>query len=582
MPPFKLTIVSLCLATATASAQSMQPAGHPTPLPGLARSHTPEPTSAAIDIKDLMTREYIIADDSMEGRDTGEPGGVKSTNYIAAELTRLGLTPAGEHGTWFQEVPFANRLVDSNSVLQVGTVTLNVFSDFLPVPRLGSQSFLGGHPYGGTFRGSDVATVWGGRVGDSTTIDPVEAAGKIVVFGMPAHSPQGVTWQFWAGNGENFLRYRAAKGIIVDIGSAPLPPSRLFRTQLLFYRDSTLVSMPVAIATEAAVARFFDGALTARVIGTKGATVSGYYGYTESKTPAPARNVIAILPGSDPKLRGQFVAIGAHADHVGIVGAPVDHDSIRAFNAVARPRGADDPQPREVADSQWTRIRRLIDSLHTAHGGPRLDSIANGADDDGSGSVLTLEIAEAFAKAKTRPARSLLFVWHTAEEQGLYGSQYFSDHPTVPRDSIVAQINMDQMGRGGAEDAPPDGVNSMVVLGARRLSSELGRIADSVNSGKLYQFHMDRSFDQPGDPSQGWCRSDHYMYARYGIPVLFFVSAVWYIDYHMVSDEPQYINYPRLAKVGNYIKDVVGRVANLPHRPILDGQKPDPQGSCVQ
>src|SRR6185436_2285288 len=114
-------------------------------------------------------------------------------------------------------------------------------------------------------------------------------------------------------------------------------------------------------------------------------------------------------------------------------------------------------------------------------------------------------------------------------EKGLYGAQYYSEHPTVPRDSIVAQINMDQMGRGGAEDAPPSGTDAMIILGVRRLSSELGATAESVNKRPAYGFKIDQSWDQPNDPSQGWCRSDHYMYARYGMPVLFFVSAVWYI-----------------------------------------------------
>jgi Zn-dependent M28 family amino/carboxypeptidase len=165
----------------------------------------------------------------------------------------------------------------------------------------------------------------------------------------------------------------------------------------------------------------------------------------------------------------------------------VDHDSIRAFNSVVRIRGADDPPPRQVTAEQWTRIRALIDSLHSVHG-VRLDSINNGADDDGSGSVLALEIAEFFAAATPRPRRSLLFVWHTAEEKGLYGAQYFSDHPTVSRDSIVAQINMDQMGRGDPVDNPPGGANSLVVIGARRLSTELGDLAERVNQQPQHVF----------------------------------------------------------------------------------------------
>jgi Zn-dependent M28 family amino/carboxypeptidase len=195
--------------------------------------------------------------------------------------------------------------------------------------------------------------------------------------------------------------------------------------------------------------------------------------------------------------------------------------------------------------------------------------------------VLEMEIAEAFAKG-ARPKRSLLFVWHTAEEKGLYGAQYFTDHPTVPRDSIVAQINMDQMGRGEPEDNPTGGPNSLVLIGARRLSTELGDLAEKVNARPENGFRLDYSFDRNGDPTNGYCRSDHYMYARYGIPVIFFSAAAWHIDYHMVSDEPQYIAYDRMAHVGRYIRDVVGTVANLDHRPVVDKPKPDPNGTCQQ
>jgi len=208
----------------------------------------------------------------------------------------------------------------------------------------------------------------------------------------------------------------------------------------------------------------------------------------------------------------------------------------------------------------------------------RLDSIFNGADDDGSGSVLALEIAEAFARARVKPKRSLLFVWHTAEERGLYGAQYYADHPTVPRDSIVAQVNMDQMGRGDPIDNPAGGPNALIVIGPRRLSTELGDLVESVNARPEYKFTLDYQFDRDGDATNAYCRSDHYMYARYGIPVAFLVAAAWYLDYHMVSDEPQYIAFDRMTKIGRYIRDYVGEVANLAHRPNVDKPKPDPNG----
>jgi Zn-dependent M28 family amino/carboxypeptidase len=192
-----------------------------------------------------------------------------------------------------------------------------------------------------------------------------------------------------------------------------------------------------------------------------------------------------------------------------------------------------------------------------------------------------MAIAKAFATGQ-KPKRSLLFVWHTAEEKGLYGAQFFSDHPTVPRDSIVAQINMDQMGRGDPIDNPPGGGNSLVVIGARRLSTELGDLAASVNARAAHRFRFDYAFDENGHPTNAYCRSDHYMYARYGIPVVFFSAAAWNIDYHMVSDEAQYIAYDRMTRIGRYISDVVGATANLEHRPVVDKAKPDPDAVCRQ
>jgi hypothetical protein len=143
-------------------------------------------------------------------------------------------------------------------------------------------------------------------------------------------------------------------------------------------------------------------------------------------------------------------------------------------------------------------------------------------------------------------------------------------------------VNMDQMGRGDPIDNPPGGPNALVVIGPRRLSTELGDLVESVNARPEYKFTLDYQFDRDGDATNAYCRSDHYMYARYGIPVAFLVAAAWYLDYHMVSDEPQYIAYDRITKIGRYIRDYVAEVANLSHRPNVDKAKPDPNGICRQ
>jgi Zn-dependent M28 family amino/carboxypeptidase len=221
-----------------------------------------------------------------------------------------------------------------------------------------------------------------------------------------------------------------------------------------------------------------------------------------------------------------------------------------------------------------------VDSLR--RGSPaRRDSIFNGADDDGSGTTAVLEIAEAFAGAKTKPKRSLIFVWHTGEELGLYGAQHFTDNPTVPRDSIVAQLNLDMVGRGRADDEPGGGPGYLQLIGTRRLSTELGDMIETVNKKRSRPFTFDYQYDASGHPEQYYCRSDHYMYARYGIPIAFFTTGN-HRDYHQVTDEPQYIDYEKLANVSQLVYDVAVSVANLDHRVVVDKAKPDPRGDCVQ
>jgi hypothetical protein len=308
-------------------------------------------------------------------------------------------------------------------------------------------------------------------------------------------------------------------------------------------------------------------------------TLAGGVRYRTEATEFPARNVVAVLRGSDPVLRHQYVAIGAHSDHIGTASEAVDHDSLRAYNTVMRPLGADDPQGQPSAEQQ-ARIQAGLDSLRRLRPARR-DSIGNGADDDGSGSVALLEMAEALVSQRERPKRSILFVWHTGEEAGLLGAQYFTDNPTVARDSIVTALNIDMIGRGAAADVPGGGPGYLQLIGSRRLSRELGDLVEAVNTEKGHGFRFDYQFDANGHPGQYYCRSDHYEYARYGIPVTFF-STGSHRDYHMVTDEPQYIDYPQLARVTTLIHDIAVRVANLDRRPALSAPKPDPDGQCVQ
>jgi Zn-dependent M28 family amino/carboxypeptidase len=229
---------------------------------------------------------------------------------------------------------------------------------------------------------------------------------------------------------------------------------------------------------------------------------------------------------------------------------------------------------------QRASVRVDVDSLRRVRPARR-DSVNNGADDDGSGSMALLEMAEAMVSASAKPRRSVLFVWHTGEELGLLGAQWYTDHPTVPRDSIVAQINIDMIGRGTARDTKGGGPNYVGLVGSRRLSTQLGDLAETVNRERRTPLTFDYALDANGHPENIYCRSDHYMYARYGIPIVFFFTGL-HEDYHQVTDEPQYLDYPHFTSITQYLHDLTVRVANLDRRPVVDQPKPDPTGACRQ
>jgi hypothetical protein len=287
--------------------------------------------------------------------------------------------------------------------------------------------------------------------------------------------------------------------------------------------------------------------------------------------PRVTRNVIAVLPGSDAKLRGEYVAIGAHSDHVGYNAAPVEHDSAHAVQSALLKMQIQGAELRPLTPAQIASVKINLDSMRKLEK-PRMDSIFNGADDDGSGTVAVLEIAEAIAMSPDKPRRSILFVWHTAEERGLLGSKWFTDHPTVPRDSIVTQINIDQIGRGRADEIPGGGSDYLAVVGSFRLSTELGREVVKVNLRQPSPFRIDYRLDDPISwPGYNniYGRSDHYNYARYGIPIAFFSTGL-HQDYHRVTDEPQYIDFPHLTNITRYLHDLLLDVANLDKRPLVD------------
>ncbi len=567
------------------------------------RTWAPRPTVGAITANDLRTRLYQFADDSMQGRRIGEIGNAKGTDYIAREFKRLGLKPAGDSGTYFQMLPFGPVGFDSAaSRLIVRGAALRAKADWIPMTpsaatRIATQATI-----------DNVPTVFAGRWGDTTVA--LEAAmfrGKVAVFrAAPSVAAVGAA----SGAPASFLScdarpdmFGAAAVIAAEAsGRAPVrratgtPPVRDMRAQdagavgiLIVGLDGmspatvagafaprptmrpTAVTNGVGAATisAAVAAQLFSGNLDQLSVGTAGAPVSGSWTYAWKPSAAPARNVIAVLPGSDPTLATEYVLVGAHNDHVGTSPVALDHDSLRAVNTVTRKQGANDGACAPTA-AQQKQIDSLIAVARRVRPARR-DSIFNGADDDGSGTVVLLEIAEQFAAEK--PKRSIIFVSHQGEEAGLLGSSWFVDHPTVPLTQIVAAHNMDMLGKGRVDQVKFGGPASVQTLGARRLSREFGDIIDSVNATRTEVMALDKSWDVTANPLNRFCRSDQVNYVRKDIPVTYF-SLGYAQDYHQLTDEPQYIEYDHSARLARFIHDVMMAIATRTDRPAITGADP--------
>ncbi len=577
------------------------------------RTWTERRTSAAITANDLRTRLYQISDDSMRGRRIGEPGNEKTTAYIAREFQRLGLKPAGEDGTYFQTLPFGPLGFDpSTTSLTVGGRALTLGEDWIPT----APTLTNGYAAVATV--TDVPAVFAGRWGDtSVMLDPAMLRGKVAVFvstATPGGTPQGRGPVSFVSCADVPNKFGAAAAADVEAAAranprpaaagprptfaaaGPAPDRRALAAGAVAVlvvglddmnpnaRSTALAPRPTmrpttisgmdastgaATVSRAVAERIFGRPIDALTVGSTGQPVSGRWNYGWRASSAPARNVVAILPGSDPAKAAEYVLVGAHNDHVGTTPNAVDHDSLRAFNMVTRRQGQNDPVCNPTAAQQ-----RQIDSL-IAHARrirpPRLDSIFNGADDDGSGTAVLLEIAERFAGEK--PARSIIFVSHQGEEAGLLGSRWFVDHSPVPHTSIVAAHNMDMLGKGRADQVKFGGPNSVQTLGSRRLSREFGDIIDSVNAVRSEPMAIDKSWDVTANPMNRFCRSDQVNYVAKNIPVTYF-SLGYSLDYHQLTDEPQYVEYEHSARLARFIHDVMLAIADRPERPAITG--PDP------
>lgn len=505
--------------------------------------------AAGITANQISDYLHFIASDAMEGRDTPSRGLDITAEFLKMNLKKWGFKPAGDNGTFFQKIEITQESVDpANNILQVDGKSFSLNTDFFRMAgRNGSANALmvfAGH----------------GWVVKSKNLDAykgVDVKGKIIVLvgqGFPnpntlTNLPTGVSQADLTGvKGTDWadpVTYAAAHGAsgIILIGSPQIQTAwsqvrqffsrgTMYPTKLHDNPPEAAAKLPVALVSNAVADVIFAGASAGKdspTAFTIDKTVSmTTMGTTETKW---TQNVVALWEGRDPILKQEMVAVGAHYDHVGV-----------NLNA------------------------------------PGEDKIWNGADDDGSGTVAVLSIAEALAKSRLRPKRSILFVWHAGEEKGLWGAEYFNKFPTVDIKKVVAQLNIDMIGRSKkAGDTNPKnkdltGENEIYVIGSEMMSSTLGAIVKGSNAGFL-KLKYDYRYDDPKDTNRFFFRSDHFHYAMNGIPITFWFDGV-HEDYHQPGDSADKIDYTKMEKVTRTIFLTMWEVSDLPSRPKIDKQLP--------
>jgi hypothetical protein len=459
--------------------------------------------AATITASDVARRIGIIADDSMMGRDTPSRGLDLTAQYVADQFRQFGLRPGGESG-WFQRYPITRRRLDlakSRVVLKVGG-------------RADSASFSSAARYDGGAVPETTVSGTAVLVGGAQTAESAERAGvrnKVVLYVPPAGSGSESVQQVIR---VLYLAGPKALVILSDADSATFRaaiPKRVPERTVIGHASGKPVSLQVragavrnalsAAGVDLAAARTASAPVV-RVLPRLGVTVEMKDSITSSLT---APNTVGILEGRDPRLKSEYLVFSAHMDHIGITPG----------------------QP---------------------------DSINNGADDDGSGTVGVMELAEAFSRPGARPKRSIIFLTVSGEEKGLWGSRHFADNPPVPINQIVADVNIDMIGRNW-----PD---TIVAIGKEH--SDLGTTLNRVNAAhpELGMTAIDDRWPQ----ERFYFRSDHYNFARKGVPILFFFNGV-HEDYHEVTDSPDKINSEKESRILQLLFYLGQEVANAPNRP---------------
>lgn len=490
-----------------------------------------------INLEGLKADLTVLSHDSLEGRNTGSEGENKAATFLANKYERLGLEPVGDNGTYFQKVELTQPISTSftytvyspeGEIVSASTHSANEIGSFRTW-RAGEKELEG-----------EIVFVGYAIKNDSSNHFAENAEGKwLLAFYDRANfvtlqeeiSESNALGALLILNDEESAFSERAKEVQASFGvpggmslsyledEATTPAtiniiSPTFAAQLLGVNDiESLNNLGQRILEEP---EGFEASETRFSLSHK---------QEATKQKVEAKNIVAFIEGSNPLLKDEVVVLSSHYDHVGI----------------GRP------------DSTG-------------------DSIYNGADDDGSGTVGLLHIAQALMSAKKAgagPERSVLILHVTGEEKGLLGSRYYSDHPIFPIEKTVANLNLDMIGRRDFEN--PDNGDYIYIIGGKIISSGLNTMLEEANLESVNITLSDR-YNDLNDPNQFYRRSDHWNFGRLGIPFVFFFNGV-HEDYHRASDEVDKIDFEALTKRTQLIFTTTAKIANTADRPKVDNEE---------
>ncbi len=477
----------------------------------------------SINANDLSARLHFIASPELEGRETTTRGQKVAARYIASEFQRLGLKPIGDSGSYFQR--FNVELTKISDKSTIALTTRQGRSTFMI-----GKDFFASSPLDGPVTAS---VVFVGYMDSS--VDSMVVKGKIVMV-LPGRKQDAhdttVSPRIRLMLNRPFPGSLARIVIADDSGSLSLEKQSA-RFEASMKRGSMAVVGGQVRSGRAAFGfpPLVSPALAAAILNETGKTLSQFRlaAYQDSsfqpivlnattvtieignsKELKTTENVVGLLEGVDPKLKDEIVAFTGHYDHLGI-----------------NPEGV----------------------------------IYPGADDDGSGTVTVLQLAQAFTTNPVKPKRSLLFMTVVGEEKGLWGSNWYVNHPILPLEKTVVDLNTDMIGRTDKKYDELKSSNYVYVIGSDKISTQLDSIL-KVSNKETENLILDYTFNDDKDPNQFYRRSDHYNFARNGVPIIFFFTGV-HADYHRPTDTVDKILFDRMVRIVRVIYATGWKVANM-------------------